>query len=80
LTVTGVVAQAVAAGLVAPTASRASVVSGVELAAVGDALGGVAVVVVGDEQPTQPPATASAVRTMSVFVPFMALASIDVAG
>jgi hypothetical protein len=82
VTVTGVVAQAVAERVA--TVARAVVVeSGVEVAMIGGVLigivvGGVLVVVVGDETPAQPPATISTVRAMSAFVPFMATASVGI--
>jgi len=74
VTATGVVAQAVAerseagAGTALVGSGVAVAVGGVLAAVVGD---GALLAVGGDEPPAQPLATASAVRTMSAFVPFM---------
>ncbi len=83
-TMTGVVAQAVAEpvaavarGALVVGAGEVAVVGGVPLAVTG---AGVVVVGVGDESPAQPPATVSTARTMSPLIPFMAVASVGVAG
>jgi hypothetical protein len=81
VTVTGAVAQPVG-GLAVAAAGRAVaggavVVSGAESAVVGRVP---VPVVAGDGPFVQPPATVSTVRTMSVSLPFMAMASVAVAG
>jgi len=81
VTVTGVVAQAVA-GRAAGAIGGVLVVSGLAVAVVGGVLiGGVLIgvvgdgalgAVVGDGAPAQPPAMARAIRTGSALVPLMA--------
>ena len=76
MTVIGVVAHE----LVAAVTCRTSVGRGEGAVEVVGVLAGVPVVLVGDEPPAQPPAKTSAVRTISAFVPFMAVAFVDVQG